>query len=63
MKADGVNQNYPLAYSLFNASAINGCDEGAILRYMLEEKISAEQVAEAKVLEAQWQSHKISGGI
>jgi len=45
----GVEQNYPLAYSLFSAAAINGCDEGTLFRNRLEQKMSADQIAEAKV--------------
>lgn len=55
----GVKQNYPLAYSLFDAAAKQGCSEGVSYRDMLEEKMSAEQVAEAKTLEVQWESKKV----
>jgi hypothetical protein len=40
---------------------MNGCHEGSRLRDKLEEKMSAEQIAEAKVLKAQWQAKKMSG--
>ncbi len=59
----GVNQNYPLAYSLFNAVAINGYDEGVRLRDKLEEKMSDDQITEAKALEPIWQSNKVSHGV
>jgi TPR repeat protein len=55
----GVNQNFPLAYSLFNVAAINRCDEAARLRSKLEEKMSDDQITEAKLLEPIWQSNKV----
>lgn len=59
----GVNQNSSLAYSLFNAAAINGDDESALFRDKLEEKMSTDQITEAKALELIWQSNKVSDGV
>jgi len=50
----GVEQDYPRAYSLFNAAAVNGDDESARLRDKIKEKMSTEQITEAKLLEAIW---------
>lgn len=59
----GVEQDYPRAYSLFNAAAINGDDESALFRDKLEEKMSTDQITEAKALELIWQSNKVSDGV
>jgi TPR repeat protein len=50
----GVEQDYPRAYSLFNAAAKNGDKECARLRGKLEEKMSTDQITEAKMLEPIW---------
>ena len=56
----GVEQDYPRAYSLFNVAAKNGDYKCARLREQLEEKMTTDQITEAKVLELIWQSNKVS---